>query len=709
MADVQTQNRYSYSGSDVQAFTYISGMPEQIRRIDSLHTISWSIHEGKGQARALGYRSIRGLARGVRCIPADQKVLIKDKGYLCIQDVEPNDYVQSTDRDYNKVVGVFKQGVKFCYQLNLQNGYSLKASYDHPVYTQRGWVCISDLDASIDTIKVVACAPANDNAYPIPDDLLSLIALLIGDGSTQIYPKSHGKSFEYRIRLSIANSELHSIGDLSQRILLKYKIPFRDYPHKKGAVTDRAISVCLDHYAKTDWRTRRYNELHRWLLRLDMYGKYSHQKVIPQEFLANLNRKQIAIFLSSLFATDGCYTHSGDRWRAQYCSTSETLVDGIQLLLKKLGINSAKRFYKKVGKSGGRQSIVSRHNAYLIDITGIDLIRFIKRIGIFGKDDKILPELDSLKAKIKNKFLDISTRDFFGLVNDKIKACNLNRSYFKHHYQISSYNHVKGITPRKALAIAASINDVSFSNFVHEAVEDLIDKIDDYIYVPINTIEPIGELLVYDLAVEERHFFICNFMMVHNTVAGSMILTVIDDNPLRPFIDNYNAMRSRNLPELGWSNDIDLNGTGTANDLFDFSNRLGTMLPPFNILLRFVTEVPQFSSIVASGSTPSTKQYATGAALMLASVELIDEGGVVSVQDTVTEITVSFIAVDMKPLALNDFAVSTPVASLSTTGSREQKLQQTLDANSPQGTTSAITSAQTNEQNVQDASIVVGG
>ncbi len=64
----QDQYRYSYSGSDVRAYVYFPGRSDLIRPLESLHTISWSIHEGKGQARSFGFKGIRGFAKGIRTI-----------------------------------------------------------------------------------------------------------------------------------------------------------------------------------------------------------------------------------------------------------------------------------------------------------------------------------------------------------------------------------------------------------------------------------------------------------------------------------------------------------------------------------------------------------------------------------------------------------------------------------------------------------------
>ncbi len=59
---------YSFSGADARAYVYFDGLEESIHKLQSLHTLSFSVHEAKGMVRSLGFRSMRGMARGVRTI-----------------------------------------------------------------------------------------------------------------------------------------------------------------------------------------------------------------------------------------------------------------------------------------------------------------------------------------------------------------------------------------------------------------------------------------------------------------------------------------------------------------------------------------------------------------------------------------------------------------------------------------------------------------
>lgn len=138
------------------------------------------------------------------------------------------------------------------------------------------------------------------------------------------------------------------------------------------------------------------------------------------------------------------------------------------------------------------------------------------------------------------------------------------------------------------------------------------------------------------------------------TIAGSMILTVIEDHPLAALMDLFSELTyseegvlKSQLPEnLGWSLDWDSVGVGSGPNYYDFNRRIAALLPPFNIVLRYVAEGSQWN-IKDVGDA----HLIQGAAAAILNVHLIDVGAVTSVQDIATEETYSFIALDYKPLA----------------------------------------------------------
>lgn len=166
------------------------------------------------------------------------------------------------------------------------------------------------------------------------------------------------------------------------------------------------------------------------------------------------------------------------------------------------------------------------------------------------------------------------------------------------------------------------------------------------------------------------------------TIAGSLILTVVNDHPLRALMEMYNDMIAQDLNAtntiFGWSVDRDDVGVGSYKDLFNFQNRMCSLLPPFNLLIEFVSEAApvtidatstdgsafnigsKIGAVTSGGkSTKSQETVQTlfpGAGLLLQDIEILDESFVVSVNDMVTEITCSYIARDYKPISADTFS-----------------------------------------------------
>lgn len=183
------------------------------------------------------------------------------------------------------------------------------------------------------------------------------------------------------------------------------------------------------------------------------------------------------------------------------------------------------------------------------------------------------------------------------------------------------------------------------------------------------------------------------------TTAGSLILTVIEDNPLRPLMEalfaknflegtDINPMTGINPSNLlygnvlGWSIDQRTIGIGTALDRFDFANRIAPLIPPFNMIIHYISEGSKWGE--ENGNSRITD--VPGVSLLLKGIEFIDEGIVTSVNDIVTEVTMSFIAHDLKPISKQTFeAFNKRVISVEDAiDSAEAELRKILNSSSQQ-------------------------
>ena len=591
--------------------------------LSDLQTISISTHRDKFPVHGLGQVTPKSFVRGKRCLPATERVAVKDKGYVSVADVEPGDEVQSSATTYNKVVGSYVQGEKLCHELKLGSGHGIIASYDHPISTPQGWVNTADLKEG-DLVHVVGQAPCPTSPMVISDDILKMIAYLIGDGCTHAYRKKSG-SVSHSISLSIVDNEMDTIGEEVDGIVDRLGTFSRDDRRREDKCIGRHIGVCIGR-GDTAWQLREYNELHNALCEFDLYNRHSHEKFIPPDFIAKLDKRQIALFLNRLFATDGCYSISKDRKYigAYYTSTSETLIDDIRLMLKKLGIDAIKALWKKPGDIGGRPDIISRHYAYSLVISrAYDLVRFYNLVGIYGKDTRIQHLIPLLKSRIKDAQLGISMREFGDLVTEAARRQSRSARAMKVKYNL--YNHRGSVTPRRAIMVSAAVGDPIFNQQVDDLVDELLSDPPELLEFPVVSNQTVGELPVYDLEVADRHTFVSELIPVHNTCAGSMIFTLFNREALTYILDP----NSENQVDMGKDRQRYFDNKGNAQLSKDI---LIDQLPPFDITIVCANEYGHVSRAALYG------------------VEVYSSGTVMSIHDLLTEGTCGYVARDYQPL-----------------------------------------------------------
>ena len=610
----------SYSGADIVATITPQGGKTIV--VGELATISYSLHREVYPVNTLGRINAKGF-----CLPESARILTKDRGYLSVKDIKVGDYIQSSPLTFNKVSGKYDQPEKECLRITLRDGYEIDASYDHPIMTSDWWKNAMDINVG-DKIFIASISPCPATEYPISDDILSMVAYLIGDGSIHTYTKPNG-SIEYRISLSISNSEMSTIGRDVTEILGRLNIGYTD-SDSDGCI-DRRISVCTMGGGKTDWRQREYNDLHKTLLVFDLYGTYSHTKFIPPQLISGLSARQTSLFLNRLFSTDGCYCVSDDlRYiEAKYCSTSVVLAQDVRLMLSKLGICALMNVDHKVGRVGGRTDIVSKHDAHLVVISDCkNLLKFIKLVDIFGKEDRIAKHVPMLSRRVNTVVLPIEMKEFADIVrrilinrNDGKKS-GIGLKKFISKYNLSNYN--LSLTPRRAYMVADAIKDPDFSMFVEKIVNKAILRDDECIYKTVVRVDSIGCLPTFDLTVEEQESFISNFVLVHNTrgprtIAGSLVFTVFDRHLVSTFV------------QQGFSGEPYSKFTDDDRQDMILNMKLDEM-PPIDVTITMSNELGNQSTLRIYG------------------VLFVDEGQVMSIEDVLTEQTVSYIASDIEML-----------------------------------------------------------
>lgn len=300
---------------------------------------------------------------------------------------------------------VTKNGKKSCFKVKTASGRDTSPTSNHPLLTISGWVKVEDIKQGM-KIAVPRIIPFFNQDDALSDDDVKLIAYMIGDGCVR-----KGKN---NINFNLTNA--------IDKVIEEWK-----YCCNYAFGNDSEFYV----YRDIQWFLS-FNNLNKPLVYnfLDKYkllGKLSYDKRVPQQIFGT-SKRQIALFLSRLFATDGWASinyhkvskvDSKERYSGEigYCSVNERLVKDIQHLLLRFGIISSYR-RKEVDyiRKNGEQSI-----AYQLHIgDSRSIITFCDEIGIFGKEEAVAEVRALVESKENNNNRDVIPIEIWEYISKKV-------------------------------------------------------------------------------------------------------------------------------------------------------------------------------------------------------------------------------------------------------------------------------------------------
>ncbi len=232
------------------------------------------------------------------CLTADTRVLRADTGAettmeelfaLQARDVPVWALDESLRYVRRHLTHVFPTGVKPVFRLRTASGKEVRATANHPFLTYDGWKPLGDL-AVADRLAVPRHVPGPEKVAAWTDDLVVLLAHLIGDGS-----------FVRRQPLRYASVDEENLAAVAAAAASAFSIT---------AVRDEyAAARCTSLRLPAPYRLThgRRNPLAEWLDDLGLFGRRSYEKFVPEEVF-HLPKRQIALFLRHLWATDGSVT-----------------------------------------------------------------------------------------------------------------------------------------------------------------------------------------------------------------------------------------------------------------------------------------------------------------------------------------------------------------------------------------------------------------
>lgn len=287
-----------------------------------------------------------------QCLASDTWILTANGPRQISQLIEKPTIVRVWD-SFAPTKGFYRTGEKLLYLLETEEGYSVKATDNHPFLKNGGdWCQLKDLRPG-DKIDL---ANKGDMVWggecSFGDGYL--LGFLSGDGS-----------------LDLVDGLLHA------------RLPI--YGKKK-----LLISTLLN-YLPTGYIPPGENPVmiqHKYLSHLARNFKFDTDKGIPEEFESRVSSNGLRGFLRGLFDTDGSVDYNRLRITLSRVSKSQLLT--VQRMLSYLGIRSSlqtkKKKNAKLSSIDGRV-IKSPETIYILHVTGDDAARFLDRVG-FNHPDK---------------------------------------------------------------------------------------------------------------------------------------------------------------------------------------------------------------------------------------------------------------------------------------------------------------------------------
>ena len=428
-----------------------------------------------------------------KCLAFDSELVLGDGSITTIEEIYQQ-YQQNLTKptlltlgenwrfDSTQPSAFIDDGIKPVFRVTTALGRQIETTLTHPFLTITGWqqlgkLCVGDKIAVPRQIAVFGkevCRPCE----------IKLLAYLLGDGClTKTSPEFTN------INPKIQDDFIGAVEQFSPSLKV------RSENHGDRATTLHVTA-----------KQRGFgNPLINWLRDLNVWGKNSHCKFIP-EFVFSLEKTLVAIFLNRLLATDGWMSVlSSGQVQAGYATVSEKLARQVQHLLLRFGI-IAKLKHKSVKY---KEEI---RYCWQLDITdALSLQTLINEIGIIGKEDAI----NKAKLTLASKRYQTNTDLIPVEVWHDLMIAKGERSW-KNLAETAGINgsniHVgkRAPTRERLLKLATAVNCLSLQNLASS----------DIYWDKIVAIAFVGEKQVYDLTIPETHNFVANDICVHNTAFG---------------------------------------------------------------------------------------------------------------------------------------------------------------------------------------------
>ena len=379
----------------------------------------------------------------------------------------------------------FPSGVKEVFQVRLRSGRHVEATANHPFLTYDGWRPLGDLGAGT-RVAVPRHVPAPLALREMPEPEVIMLAHLLGDGS-----------FVRRQPIRYASTDEENLVAVTEAAMHFGVTGVRD-EHEAARCTSLRLP------APFRLARGRRNPIAAWLDSLGLFGLRSHEKFVPAPVFS-LPKRQLALFLRHLWATDGCvwWDQKVGQARIYYASTSRRMTDDVARLLMRFNVMTR---IKAMNKDGYRPCY------HLLVYGAENQLRFLDDVGVHGARAVMAEAARQNLVAIKgNTNLDTIPREVWERVRSVLAERQMTQREFAAAVgtQYCGSTMWKHAPSRDRLArVAAVLGDAELE----------MVATNDVFWDEILSVESLGEQPVYDATVLGTHNFVANGICLHNSI-----------------------------------------------------------------------------------------------------------------------------------------------------------------------------------------------
>ncbi|WP_018157578.1 replicative DNA helicase [Demetria terragena] len=439
------------------------------------------------------------------CLTADTRLLRADTG----AEVTIGELAASGEKDVpvwalddslryvaRPLTHAFSTGVRPVFRMTLASGKTVRATENHRFLTYDGWEHLGDLRTG-SRIAVPRHIPAPERHDQWEDDeRIVLLAHMIGDGSFVRKQPIRYASIDEKNLTAVTKAALVGFGVKAVR---------DDYAAARVSTLRLRAPYALGHGKR--------NPIAAWLDELGLFGRRSHEKFVPEPMF-HASKRQIALFLKHIWATDGSVTvnKAGTGGRIYYASTSRRLVDDLSQLLLRFGISTRTRVTRKAGYRDG----------YTIDISGADSQRrFLQEIGVFGARDANASRLLEIVRVTKSN---PNTDTVPDRVWSTVKGVLAEKGMTHREFAVAMGTQFCGSTMWKHSPSRERLGRVAQ---VLDSAELELQAVNDVFWDEVVDISADGVEEVFDATVLGSHNFVANGIAAHNSIEQDADMVIL--------------------------------------------------------------------------------------------------------------------------------------------------------------------------------------